>query len=186
MMSGAENVSNGLTALSTPLANTIIDKSQFVTIDTEINNVESYIAIQRIRYGDTFSVSYNIDQSIYSCYMIKFLLQPIVENAIIHGVNEEVYTNRIEIAMERKNENLLVTIADNGKGFDISKLKDNNNKNFCGFALKNVKERITLCFEQEYLFEIHSKSGEGTVVRFEMPMLEHNPDMETGKGNGNG
>jgi two-component system sensor histidine kinase YesM len=179
MMSGAENVSNGLTALSTLLANTIIDKNQFVTIETEIKNIESYIAIQRIRYGDTFSVSYNIDQSIYSCYMIKFLLQPIVENAIIHGVNEAVTTNRIEIVIVRKNDNLLVTIADNGKGFDITKLSDNHKSNFCGFALKNVKERITLCFEQEYLFEILSKSGEGTVVRFEMPMLEHIPDMVT-------
>lgn len=187
MMSGADNVSNGLAALSTLLTNTIIDKNQFVTIDTEIKNVESYIAIQRIRYGDTFSVSYDIDQNIYSCYMIKFLLQPIVENAIIHGVNEEVTTNWIKIAMEKKNENLLVTITDNGKGFDTEKLTEVDSKrNFCGFALNNVKERITLCFGQEYLFEIISKPGEGTMVRFEMPILEHNPDYIQGGRNSNG
>ena len=180
MMSGADNVSNGLTALSTLLTSTIIDKNQFVTIDTEIKNVESYIAIQRIRYGDTFSVSYEIDPNIYRCYMIKFLLQPIVENAIIHGVNEAVTTNWIKLAMEKKNESLLVTIADNGKGFDVEKLTDSDSKrNFCGFALKNVKERISLCFGQEYLFEILSKPGEGTIVRFEMPILEHNPDEDT-------
>lgn len=178
MMSGADNVSSGLTALSTLLTNTIIDKNQFVTIQTEIKNVESYIEIQRIRYGNTFIVTYDIDEAIYSCYMIKFLLQPIVENAIIHGVNEMVTTNQINITMKQENKNLLVTISDNGKGFDTEELNNKDNKKtFSGFALHNVQERIALCFRKEYLFEIKSKPGEGTIVRFEVPFLEQNPDI---------
>lgn len=178
MMSGADNVSNGLAALSSLLTNTIIDKNQFVTVQTEIKNVESYIEIQRIRYGNTFQVSYDIDEAIYSCYMIKFLLQPIVENAIIHGVNESLTTNQIIISIKRENECLLVTILDNGKGFNTEELNNKDSKKtFSGFALHNVKERIALCFGKEYLFEIKSKPGEGTLVRFEVPFLEQNPDI---------
>ncbi|MCR5754971.1 MAG: histidine kinase, partial [Acetatifactor sp.] len=74
MMSGAETVSNGLAALSTLLSNTIIDKNQYVTIDSELGNIESYVAIQRIRYGEMFDVRYEIEEELKNCYIIKFLL----------------------------------------------------------------------------------------------------------------
>ncbi|MCR4694855.1 MAG: sensor histidine kinase [Pseudobutyrivibrio sp.] len=170
MMSGADNVSNGLAALSNLLSNTIIDTNQFVTVEDELKNIESYIAIQRIRYGDIFSVNYQATPEVRESYIIKFLLQPIVENAIIHGINEEVTTNVIDIKLCQKGENLLVEIIDNGKGFDKDKaFAEGRKKQLCGFTLKNVKERIALCFGREYYFDINSVPGEGTRVCFEMP-----------------
>ncbi len=179
MMSGAGNVSNGLAALSTLLSNTIIDKHQFITVEKEIENVKSYIEIQKIRYGDIFTVDYEIEEELYQSYVIKFLLQPIVENAIIHGMNEAVTTNNIIIKMKRIGENIQLIIQDNGKGFDVEELeKKENKKSFSGFAIYNIKERIKLCFGKDYLFEIESKIGEGTTVRIEFPYLTENIEEE--------
>ena len=80
LMSKATSVSNGLAALSDLLRNTILDKNEFITVDEELKNINNYIVIQKIRYGDIFSVRYEIDDNILHCYMIKFLLQPIVDN----------------------------------------------------------------------------------------------------------
>lgn len=180
MISGDETVSNGLAALSTLLSNTIIDKHQFITVAEELKNITSYVEIQKIRYGDIFTVKYEVEESILSSYMIKFLLQPIVENSILHGLDESVTTNEITIAMKRNTEpeeRIMVTISDNGKGFDTSTLEETaGNKTFSGFALRNVKERISLCFGRELPFEIHSEIGKGTVVRFEFPYMSENLD----------
>lgn len=180
MMSGDETVSNGLAALSTLLSNTIIDKHQFITVTEELKNIESYVEIQKIRYGDIFTVKYEVEESIKSSYMIKFLLQPIVENSILHGLDESVTTNEIIISMKRTTQEpdrIIVTISDNGKGFDTSTLNENTeNKTFFGFALRNVKERIALCFGEELPFEIHSEVGKGTRVQCEFPYMNENVD----------
>lgn len=182
MMSGANSVSDGLSALSSLLSNTIVDKNQFITIEDELKNVENYIAIQRIRYGDIFTVNYDIDEPLRRCYMIKFLLQPIVENAIIHGLDENTTKNCISISIKSKDKKVVVIIRDNGKGFNVEEaLEIKKEKQFLGFGIRNVQERINLCFGKEYLFSIDSKLNQGTTVTIEFPLLIQQPDEKNYK-----
>ena len=176
-MSRATSVSNGLAALSDLLRNTILDKNEFITVEEELKNVSNYIVIQKIRYGDIFSVTYEIDENILHCYMIKFLLQPIVENSIIHGIDEDGTQKEIHISMSRREDTILTVISDNGKGFDVEKTLDaKKNKRLTGIGMQNVQERIRLCFGREYPFNIESRIGEGTTVTMEFPYIGTLPE----------
>ena len=186
LMSRATSVSNGLAALSDLLRNTILDKNEFITVEEELKNVSNYIVIQKIRYGDIFSVTYEIDENILHCYMIKFLLQPIVENSIIHGIDEDGTQKEIHISMNRREDTILTVISDNGKGFDVEKTLDaKKNKRLTGIGMQNVQERIRLCFGREYPFNIESRIGEGTTVTMEFPyigtLLESTKELTQGK-----
>lgn len=176
LMSKATSVSNGLAALSDLLRNTILDKNEFITVDEELKNINNYIVIQKIRYGDIFSVRYEIDENILHCYMIKFLLQPIVENSIIHGIDEDGGEKEIHISMKRQEDTIVTVISDNGKGFDVEKILDaEKNKHLTGIGMQNVQERIRLCFGKEYPFHIESRIDEGTKVTMEFPFMSSLP-----------
>ncbi len=177
LMSKATSVSNGLAALSDLLRNTILDKNEFITVDEELKNINNYIVIQKIRYGDIFSVRYEIDETILNSYMIKFLLQPIVENSIIHGIDEDGDQKEIYISMKRQDDTIIAVISDNGKGFDVQKISDaEKNKHLTGIGLQNVQERIRLCFGKEYPFIIESTINEGTKVTMEFPFMKSLPE----------
>ncbi len=179
LMSKATSVSNGLAALSDLLRNTIIDKNEFITVDEELKNINNYVVIQKIRYGNIFEIKYEIDEEIMHYYMIKFLLQPIVENAIIHGIDENSTQNEIHISMKQVSNNIVTVISDNGKGFDVEKaLEAGKNKQLSGFGMQNVQERIKLCFGSEYPFSIESKLNQGTKVIMEFPLITRLPEPD--------
>lgn len=180
LMSRAPNVAEGLAALSDLLKNTIIDKNEFVTIGEELKNLENYITIQRIRYGSIFTVDYCVPPEIKHCYTLKFLFQPIVENAILHGIDENRSNNQIQIKVEEQSDRLLLTVSDNGKGFDISKHRDpDNDKRLSGIGLSNVQQRIQLFFGNHYHFSIESQVGKGTTVYVEAPKMDLPPDTSS-------
>lgn len=180
MMSKATNVSNGLAALSDLLKNTIIDKNEFIPIDEELKNIENYATIQQLRFGNIFSLQYDVSPEIREYYTIKFLLQPIVENSIIHGLNEDSSSNEIVICIRQQEEKLVIRISDNGKGFDVSKLNDETTKRrrLSGIGVNNVRQRILLYFGDGYDFHVESIQGQGTTVTVETPVLTEPPTGE--------
>ena len=88
IMNNDNVVSQGLEALAKLLRNIILKKDDFITIDEEIENVKNYITIQKLRYGDTFNVNYEIEEGVSNLKILKFIIQPIVENCILHGFEE--------------------------------------------------------------------------------------------------
>lgn len=173
LMSGATNVSEGILALSDLLRNTIIHKGEYITIQEEIENINNYVLIQRLRYGDCFKVNYNLPESLLECKTLKFILQPIIENAIIHGGYDEQSVVNIEITLEEVNRALVCCVIDDGKGFDREGVALNNKVDkFSGIGLDNVGDRIRLNFGKEYGLEIESKIGRGTKVTLHIPKIE--------------
>lgn len=167
LMNQDYTVSEGLSSLAELLRNTIIDKNELVTIKEELDNIKNYIVIQKIRYGNSFDVEYEVDENLLDNKIIKFILQPIVENSIIHGIDENKENQKIIINVTEEGEEILISIKDNGKGFNSKeKVKDNK---LSGIGWNNVDERIKLTFGVGYGTTINSEVNKGTVVRIIIP-----------------
>ena len=106
--------------------------------------------------------------------VLKFILQPIVENSIIHGTFDDAQSEmEIKVIIHRMDEKLLIDVIDNGKGFDTAnmELKEKNGR-LSGIGLSNVDERIKINYGGEYGIDIRSKPGHGTNVRITLPFIE--------------
>ena len=173
MMSRADTVSEGLSSLSHILRNSIIDDNSYITIPDEIRCIEDYIVIQKIRYGEFIELHKQIDPETEDCLIMKFLLQPIVENSIIHGMQKNESLD-ITIRTLHRDNLVVITIADNGSGFDMEEKIDKEtniikSSKMSGIGLENVKQRLELEFRTEQSFTIHSEKGVGTTVTITYP-----------------
>lgn len=173
IMNNDNTVSNGLEALAKLLRSIILNKDEFISVNQEIENVKNYITIQKIRYGDTFNVEYFIDDNILEQKILKFILQPIVENCILHGFEEANDTNDIKINIYDNGEFINFEIIDNGIGIDEERLEEGNFNidKFAGIGVKNIKERLNLYYEGVYIFEITSKYKNGTMTKIVIPKI---------------
>ncbi|MGL5347213.1 MAG: sensor histidine kinase [Peptostreptococcaceae bacterium] len=171
MMNQDNVVANGLEALAKLLRNTILNKDDFITIELELENVSNYITIQKIRYGDTFNIRYHVDENLKDEKILKFILQPVVENCILHGFEESNEENHIDIIICDKDEFIYFEIIDNGVGINEEHLEDGdfNIDKFAGIGVKNIKERLKLYYEDVYTFKISSSKEEGTTTTIVIP-----------------
>ena len=177
MMSRADTVSEGLSSLSHVLRNSIIDDNSYITVSDEIRCIEDYIVIQKIRYGEFIELHKQIEPGTDDCLIMKFLLQPIVENSIIHGMQKKE-TLDITIQTERKDDQIEIIISDNGSGFDMDEKIDKEtniikSSKMSGIGLENVKQRLELEFRTEQSFTIHSEKGVGTTVTITYPFRKN-------------
>ena len=177
MMSRADTVSEGLSSLSHILRNSIIDDNSYITVSDEIRCIEDYIVIQKIRYGEFIELHKQIEPGTDDCLIMKFLLQPIVENSIIHGMQKKE-TLDITIQTERKEGQIEIIISDNGSGFDMDEKIDKEtniikSSKMSGIGLENVKQRLELEFRTEQSFAIHSEKGVGTTVTIRYPFKKN-------------
>ena len=174
MMSGAESVSQGILALSCLLKNTIIQKADYITIKSELENVGNYMLIQKLRYGDSFKLVMEVTEPILRCKTLKFILQPIVENAIIHGIRNENSLLTITIRLRESQDDIVFEVSDDGKGFDIEEVERIEQKDIklSGIGIHNVKDRIRLHFGEKYSVNIESEIGKGTLVTLHIPKME--------------
>lgn len=181
-MSQAESVSDGIGALARLLKNTILNTSETVPLRAELKNVDDYATIQKIRYGTFFTIRYDIPDEIKNNMILKFLLQPLVENAIIHsheGVDHHVL---IQISGMKKEDQVSLSVSDNGKGMDeqtvgkILNSKRGARSNLSGIGIGNVRDRIKLCFGEKYGLNLESKPGVGTTVTIRIPVQVQNGD----------
>ncbi|MEG0085407.1 MAG: histidine kinase [Niameybacter sp.] len=173
MMSGADSVSEGILALSDLLKNTIIQKEQYISIENELENVHNYMLIQKLRYGDSFRLTLDIEEDLLKCKTLKFILQPIVENAIIHGIRSDERILNINITLKEVEDGLCFAVEDDGKGFDMSQMECNEHKDIrlSGIGINNVVDRIRINFGEPYDVEIQSEVGRGTSVKLHIPKM---------------
>ncbi|MCD8012399.1 MAG: sensor histidine kinase [Lachnospiraceae bacterium] len=100
-----------------------LSKKDFVTIDEELKNLKDYVEIQNVRYGDRMTVSYEVDPELLDTYIPKLLLQPILENAIIHGVEDKIEPAQIQIRVYHEEENLYMIVEDDGVGMSLEAIE---------------------------------------------------------------
>ncbi|MFD0670124.1 histidine kinase [Cohnella sp. GCM10027633] len=174
MMSGNEVVEQGIGSLSELLRNTILVKEEMIPLEKEIENLLHYSVIQRIRYGDSFKLNCRIaDDLLYSCLVPRFIMQPIVENSIIHAGGGDGRRVTIDVDGSRTDDALLLRIADDGKGFDMNELpaRKHSHDKLSGIGIANVDERIRLYVGPQYGLQTRSRPNEGTETILKLPII---------------
>ncbi|MCC3356789.1 cache domain-containing sensor histidine kinase [Bacillus sp. REN16] len=158
-----------------------------ITLDKEIEHIESYLRIQKTRYREKLLYQIDVDEGLGSLYVLKFILQPLIENAIYHGIKERRGPGQILVTARQDKEKLLLAIQDNGAGMSESQLHEirlaltdavritenqGESKNQKGYGILNVQARILLAFGHEYGITIESSENTGTKIELVLPILE--------------
>ena len=158
--------------------------ADFVTIDNEIKLIEAYINLQNRRYENRFALTIDISDEIRQCYILKMLLQPIVENAIIHGILENTRnTGLISISAEITAGDLSLSITDDGIGISDTDLINLNRPKVTstehGYGIQNIRDRIRLNYGEKYSLRFQSVLYHGTTVEVTIPVMNAPPDRDT-------
>lgn len=137
-------VSEGISSLSSLLQATLVNKNEMITLAEEIANLKHYCQIQQLRYAGRFAVSYEINDNLQNRLIPRFILQPLVENSILHGNTDDDDFVTITVKAYVQEDKLNLEIKDTGKGFNLKDIKNKNNEKFSGIGLNNVDERLRL------------------------------------------
>ena len=174
MMNNVPVVSDGLAALSHLLRSSILKDNSYTPLHSELQTVEDYLTLQRIRCCETIVLKTEISEEAAKASVMRLLLQPIVENAVIHGIKENVpLTIRLKAWVGE--ETLYISIIDDGKGFDQEKAGEDGvpkSSKMTGIGLHNVKDRLYLSYKDRQSFSIGSVQGQGPEVQMTMPYTE--------------
>ena len=174
MMNNVPVVSDGLAALSHLLRSSILKDNSYTPLHSELQTVEDYLTLQRIRCCETIVLKTEISEEAAKASVMRLLLQPIVENAVIHGIKENIpLTIRLKAWVWK--ETLYISIIDDGKGFDQEKAGEDGvpkSSKMSGIGLHNVKDRLYLAYKDKQSFSINSVQGQGTEVQMTMPYTE--------------
>jgi two-component system sensor histidine kinase YesM len=173
----AENLESLLTSLIQLLHVSMGKEEEFITVSKEIDYLKNYLNILEFRYYHKYQVNFEIEPEIYENKLPKFLLQPILENSIIHGVGLKKGEGTIVVKGFRYEENMIFTITDDGIGMTpetIDKIflkQDTSEDHFNGIGIRNVLERIRLYFGNQYGLRIDSSSNHYTIVEITLPVI---------------
>lgn len=160
---------------------------EFISIKEEEKHISSYLQIQEMRYRDILEYDIQLDQVIYKYQILKLTLQPVVENALYHGIKYKRTKGCIHIHGEKEGDIIRLTVRDDGVGMDEDELEQLRQQieKPCqetekGFGLANVNERIHMYFGPEYGMKIQSQKGKGTTVEIVIPAILEAPVEKTG------
>jgi Predicted signal transduction protein with a C-terminal ATPase domain len=174
----ADNIENLITSLIDLLHVSVGKGDELIKMREEIIYLENYISIQNYKYCDKFKVRFDIQENALDCKVLKFLLQPLVENSIIHGIEPLEGQGLITVKACIYNGNLLVTVTDNGVGISDDERKDifnmekrSSKSRFSGIGLPNVEERIKLYFGDQYGIHIESIPYLFTTMELTLPQI---------------
>lgn len=147
-----------------------------ITLDDERSHVTSYLNIQQIRYSDILSFEVDIPEALLSCRLPKLVLQPLVENALYHGIKNKRGRGLIRVTGEQVGKDILLKVSDNGAGMTAEKLGELRagiyNDNHSGLGLYNVHKRIRLYAGEPYGLSFESEPGKGTTVSVLLPGID--------------
>lgn len=173
MIQQADNIRETVEVLGRLLRNTIKMKETIIPIHKELELLRDYIYIQKIRYNNKFEVIYEMEESIKDYRCLKFILQPIVENAIFHGIEPKEGRGTITIRAFLDKDRVIFEVHDNGVGIPqniLDKLLSDHEDND-GIGVRNVHERIQRTFGLNYGLELESAIGDYTIVRIMQPVI---------------
>jgi hypothetical protein len=139
-------------------------KSDEVTLGEEIVGIEPYLDIQRIRFADWLTIDYHVDDAAVDCLLPRFILQPLIENAIRHGLSGRSAAGTIDISATVENESLIVRVADNGVGLVGSASTGGH-----GIGLTNVRDRLAIMYGDDDRLHLHDSNSGGAVAELTIP-----------------
>lgn len=182
IMQHTDTITEGINALSAVLKYSIGNDEDMARLYEEIEHVKGYLEIQNMRFGQRIKLEEDFEPEIMKQYMPRFILQPIVENAVIHAFKENIRNEKeclIRLYGYNEDDIFHLYVEDNGEGVDIELLEKLNNnviesekRKMTGIGFSHVKEIIEMTFGKEYTLEITSQSGIGTIVHYRLPVID--------------
>lgn len=149
---------------------------ELIPVEKEVEHAKSYLQIQKFRYKNQFQYRFDVQESCLHYYCNKITLQPIIENAIYHGLNRMIDEGFIEIKIFEDGGDVIFTVEDNGVGMTKEQCESILHKEVKGqtggIGIKNVNDRVKIYFGEQYGMKIESELDEGTRVSIRMPKLE--------------
>ncbi|MEK4248900.1 sensor histidine kinase [Paenibacillus sp. FSL W7-1287] len=184
LMENQSKIADMIGALSDFLRFSLNKGNEFCKIEHEIEHVKNYVTIQNIRYPDKFDVDYIVNADVTNHYMLKLLLQPLVENAMIHGIQKLTGKGSITVCIEQKGNLIHYMVLDNGVGMSAERLEfvqqmlqssmqDESSDEVYG--LRNVNERLILHYGPDSRLHIKSSANQGTQIYFTTPIIGDKP-----------
>jgi two-component system sensor histidine kinase YesM len=174
----AENVESILTSMINLLRVSIGKGNDFITIREEMEYIRDYINIQEYRYYNKFKVNYEVEEEILEYKIPRFLLQPVVENSIIHGIEPMEGQGLVIVKGFVYKEDLRITVTDNGVGIPEEKIRailesgsGQSRSRFSGIGISNVQERIGMYFGEQYGLYIKSVLNLYTTIELTLPII---------------
>ena len=176
---GNQRISNIAMALANYFRLALAGGKDVITIEHEMEHVRNYLLIQKIRYDDYLDFSIHVDEDIKHCMTIKLIVQPIVENAIYHGIKDMGRHGCIDISAKGIDDTIVIEVCDNGMGIPPGKLKHifdpekmpRRRIRQGGVGLVNIRDRIQLFYGEQYGLVIESLFRHGTTVRITIPKI---------------
>lgn len=173
---GNKRIANMIYSLSRLFRLSLNRGSSTTTLSDEAEFLTHYLEIQKERFGGKLKVKINIEDGAKSCKLPKLLLQPFVENAIMHGIEKSENGGEVELAAKKENGKLYVRISDTGSGMSKERIKEVFRRaespypdSFGGYAIYNVNERLRLKYGDDYTLGVSSAPGEGTRIDIVLP-----------------
>jgi len=176
----ADNIVETVDALGNILKYSMNRGGEQVHLKEEMENIRSYVFIQNNRYGSSYQVKYEIDDSLMELKIIKFILQPIVENSIIHAFEDRDGIGCITIKGKIEDDNLILSVEDNGVGMTKTQIEEifqekdeklSNNRKVTGLGIKAIHEMLKIACGQEYGLRVQSLINNGTQVKLVLPLI---------------
>lgn len=174
-----EEVVSMVSSLSGFFRTTLSKGRDYITVREEVSHIKSYLEIQKFRYQDIMDYEIDIPEVMYSYPILKLTLQPLVENALYHGIKNKRGKGKITVSGELMGKVMLFTVHDNGIGMTEEQLsalsndigyERSNSGDTAGFGLANVKERIRLNYGKDYGLDFSSIYGQETTARVTLPV----------------
>ena len=189
LLNGLESVANMAELLGDFYRYTISQEENFVSLKEELDNTEVYFQIQRFRFSKKLELEVKVQEDLLSLKVPRILLQPIVENSIVHGLEGRETGGKVEISISRSNQHVYIQVSDDGIGIEEEKLRQINEdlrnirrgfqggvvgkggmgKAGMGVSLLNIQERIHLLYGREYGLYLQSLENAGTDVCMVLP-----------------
>jgi len=175
---------NIVTALAKFFRISLSKGKNIITVKDEVEHVRNYLMIQNMRFKNRFEYSIDVDEKVLSYSSLKLMLQPLVENAIYHGMEFMDGDGEIDVKVFKDDDSLYFTITDNGLGMSEDMVETLLSKDFVpskkgsGIGVKNVNERIKLYFGSEYGLKVESEPDEGTKITIHLPAVVYGENDE--------
>ena len=170
-----------LLALGRLLQRTIGNSDEFITLREELAILKDYVLIQQVRYPDKFEVELEFPEELLEFQIPKLILQPMVENAIFHGIEPKLDKGRIVITGQWQENDLLIEVSDNGVGMTEEQLSllwqmgNPSERTFSKIGVVNVHQRLNLNFGPGYGLKIDSVVNRGTTAWLRLPVIIISP-----------
>lgn len=159
--------------LSALLRRLLRSQEHFVTLREELESIDEYLDIELVRFGSRLQLTKDIQPETLEVVVPSMILQPLVENAIKHGISRKVGTGLITIRSRRDTGRAVIEVEDNGMGFVLDRLGEPMST---GIGLSNVRERLRVIYGATYHLTLESEPGQGTRARIEVPeLVAHEP-----------